>query len=87
VRHAVVAVLQTQSVPVHCRVQIAVIGDLDGDLAALLDLQRRPGNGAVVAQHPYGGFTQPLGHRLHAKIKSVAVGQLHDLRLAGFRES
>ena len=35
VRHAVVVVLQPQPVPVHGRVKVAVVGDVDDDLRAL----------------------------------------------------
>src|SRR5262249_50502665 len=47
----VVTILETQSMPMHGRVDVAVIGDLNGDRRALRHRQRRPRYGAVVGQH------------------------------------
>jgi hypothetical protein len=60
---AVVAVLQPQPVPVDGRVKVTVVLNVDHDLGALGDHEGGAGDGAVVAQHPYGGVAERLRHR------------------------
>src|SRR5215218_1403209 len=65
--------------PVDGGVQIPLVGDLDDDLRALLDLESRTRDGAVVAQHPHRGVAHPLGHRPDRQVQGVAGGQLQQL--------
>ena len=67
---AVEAVLQPQPVPVQGRVDVAEVGRLDRDLAVLVDVQCRPGNRAVVAEHPDLGVVDPLAHRLDRRSRA-----------------
>jgi hypothetical protein len=87
VRHPVVLVFQPQPVPVHGGIEITIVGDLDDDLAALLDLEGGAGDGAVVAQHPHRGVADSLGYRPDPQLQGVAVGQLQLLGPAGLGES
>ena len=83
VRDAVVLVVQPQAVPVHGRLQVTLVGDVDDHLRALLDLEGRAGDGAVVAQHPHRGVPEPLGYRADPQVEGVSVGQLKQLRPGG----
>ena len=84
---AVGAVVQAQAVPVHRLLQVAVVDDVDLDLRALADLQRRPGNRAVVGQHPHGGVAEPLAHRRDPQLKALTLGQLDKLGRSGGRQA
>ena len=76
----VVLVLQAQPMPVHGRVQITLVGDVDDHLGPLLHLQRRARDGAVVAQHPHGGLAQRFRHWADPQVEGVVVVQLQQLR-------
>ena len=52
--------------------------DVDEDLRALRDPQRRAGDRAVVGEHPHGGVADALGHRRDPQREAVAVGELDD---------
>jgi hypothetical protein len=82
----VVAVLQPQPMPMHSRVQVTVVGDVDDELAALADLEGGAGDGAVVAQHPHPGLAEALGHRPDPQIEGVARGQHQQLGPARLRQ-
>ena len=79
---SVVTVLEAKAVPVHGRVEVSVVGHVDGDHRALRDLQSRAGDGAVVGEHAHGGIANPLldGHDL--ELEFVAIGELDQLRPA-----
>ena len=51
---AVVAVLEPQTVPVHRRLEVALVDDVDHELRALADAERRAGHRAVVGDHAHG---------------------------------
>ena len=85
-RDPVVLVLQLQSVPVHGGVKVTLVGDVDDDLRALLDLEGGAGNRAVVAQHPHGAVAQALGHRPDPQIQGVTAGQFQQLGPASIGE-
>ena len=76
---AVVAVLQTQPVPVHGRLEVALVDDVDDELRALAHAQRRAGDRAVVGDHAHGVVADPLRDRRDPQLERVAVGELHDL--------
>jgi hypothetical protein len=69
-------------VPVHSRVDVAPVGDVDGDRGALRDLQRRAGNGAVVGEHPHSCVADLLLDRDDLEPELVAVGELDQLGFA-----
>ena len=79
---AVVAVLQAQAVPVHRRLEIAAVGDVDGDRRTLRHLQCRPGNGAVVGEHAHGRIADLLLHGHDLERELLAVFQRDQLRRA-----
>ena len=78
---AVVAVLDADAVPVHRRLQVAVVRDVHDHFRALTHLQRRAWDRAVVGQHPDRRLADPLRHGCYAQIERVAVGELDDLGL------
>jgi hypothetical protein len=71
---AVVAVLQPQPVPVHGRLQVTLVDDVDLDLRSLRHPQRGARDRAVVGQHPHRRVAQLLGDRRDLQIERVAVG-------------
>jgi hypothetical protein len=76
---AVVAVLEPQAVPVNGGVEVAVVDHVHDDLRTLLHTQGRPGDRAVVRQHPHGRVADPLRDRADVKLELVAVVELDDL--------
>ena len=60
---AVVAVLEPQTVPVHRRLEVALVDDVDDELRALADAERRAGYRSVVGDHAHGVAADALGHR------------------------
>ena len=84
---SVVAVLEPQAVPVHGRVEVAVVGHVDGDRRALRDPQRRAGDRAVVGEHPHRRVADPLLDRHDLELELVAVGELDQLGLARVRQA
>ena len=79
VMRAVVAVFESQPVPVNGRVEVAVVDDMDGDRCVLRDLQSGAWDGAVVRQHAHGRITDPFLDGLDLELELVTVGQLDDL--------
>ena len=79
---AVEAVLEAQAVPVHRRLEVAAVGDVDGDRRALRHLQGRSGNRAVVGEHAYGGVTDLLLDGEDLEPELLAVSELDELRLS-----
>ncbi len=84
---AIGAVVQAQAMPVHRLLQVALVDDVDLDLRALADLQRRPGNRAVVGQHPHRGVAEPLAHRRDPQPKALTPSQLYELSRRGGRQA
>ena len=76
---AVVAVLETQAVPVHGRCEIAVVRDVDGDRRALRHPERGAGYGAVVREHAHGRIADPLLDGDDLELVLVAVRKLDQL--------
>ena len=73
VRDPVVTVLQPQPVPVHGRLDIAVVAHLHGDLRPLIDVQDRAGDRPVVGEHAQLGAVDVLAHRADAQVEPVPV--------------
>jgi hypothetical protein len=69
--------------PVHGRVQVTLIRDMDNDLGALSDLEGGTGDGAVVAQHADGAVAEPFGDGPDVEVQGAAVGQLQQCRPSG----
>ena len=87
VRDPVVSVLQPQAVPVHGRLDVAVVGHVHGDLRPLIDVQGRAGYRAVVGEHPQLGVVEPLTHRADADREAIAVLEPDDLGLCDVRDT
>jgi hypothetical protein len=79
---AVVAVLEPQAVPVHGRLEVSPVGDVDGDRRSLPQLQRRAGNRSVVGQHPHRRVADPFLDGDDLERELVAVGELDELGAA-----
>ena len=79
---AVVTVLEPQSVPVHGRIDVAAVRDVDGDRRVLGHFQRRAGDGAVVGKHAHDVVPDLLPDWCDLEIELVAVGELHDFGAA-----
>ena len=80
VRDPVVAVLQPQAVPMHGRLDIAVVGDVHRDFGALVDVQGRARDRSVVGQHPEEIAGDAVAYRADAHVERVAVAQPHNTR-------
>ena len=52
---------------------VALVLDVDDDLRALLDFENRPGDRAVVGQHPHDAVADALGHGPDAEVELIAV--------------
>ena len=77
---AVVAVLEPQTVPVNRRLEVAFVDDVDDELGALADANRRTGHRAVVGDHANGVVAEALRDRRDPQLEPVAVAELDDLR-------
>jgi hypothetical protein len=66
-------------VPVHRRLQIGFVGDVDHDLRALTHTQGGAWDGTVVGKHPQGRIAELLRHRSDPQLKDIAVRHLHEL--------
>ena len=77
---AVVAVLEPQTVPVNGRLEVALVDDVDDELGALTDADRRTGHRAVVGDHANGVVAEALRDRRDPQLEPVAVAELDDLR-------
>ena len=75
----VVAVVEPQAVPVHGRLQVAVVGDVHDELGAFAHAQRRARDRAVVGEHAHGRVPDPLGDRADPQLDRVAVGEVDHL--------
>ena len=69
--------------PVHRRLQIGFVGDVDDDLRALAHAQGGAWDGTVVGEHPHGRIAELLRHRSDPQLEDIAVGHLHDLGVDG----
>ncbi len=76
---SVVAVVEPQPVPVHRRLQIGFVGDVDDDLRALAYTQGGAWYGTVVGKHPHGRIAELLRHRTDPQLEDIAVVHLHEL--------
>jgi hypothetical protein len=83
---AVVAVLEPQAVPVHGRLEIAAVDDVDLDLRALPHLERGSRDGSVVREHAHRRLVDPLAHRRDLERERVAGRQLDHLRTGRLRK-
>ena len=83
---AVVAVFEPQSVPVHGRIDVAAVRDVDGDRRVLGHFQRRARDRAVIGKHAHGGVPDLLPDWCDLEIELVAVGELDDFRTARVRQ-
>ena len=75
----VVAVVEPQSVPMHGRLEVAVVRDVDDELGALAHAQRRAGNRAVVREHAHRRVPDPLRDRADPQVDRVAVAEVDHL--------
>ena len=75
---AVVAVLQPQPVPVHGRLHVALVLDVDERPPSPGGPAASGRDGAVVGEHPHRRVADALGHRRDAQREPVAVGELDD---------
>ena len=80
VRHTVIAVLEPQTMPVHGCCDVAVIGYLDDDLRALINVQCWTRDRPVVGQHAQISALQVLTDWGDVKIEAISVVQADDLR-------
>jgi hypothetical protein len=60
------------------RLDIAVVGQVDGDLRPVVDVQRRAGDRAVVMEHPAVVAGNTLAYRSEAQLIRVAVARPDD---------
>ena len=81
---AVEAVLEPEAVPVHGRVDVAVVRHMDGDRRALRNLQRRAGHGAVVGEHSHGVVAHSFPYGGDLEVELVSVSELDQLGLPRF---
>jgi hypothetical protein len=72
---------------VHRRLEVAVVRDVDGERRPLRNLQRRPGDGAVVGEHPHGRIADLLLHGDDLELELVAVAELDELGPARLGQS
>jgi hypothetical protein len=83
----VVAVLQSQAVPVHRGLDVALVDDVDGELGALSDPERGSWDRAVVGEHADRRVAEPLRHRRDAQVEPCAVGEFHGLGRTGLGQA
>src|SRR5215207_1173844 len=83
----VVAVLQPQAVPVDGGIDVAVVRHLHCDLRALVDVQCRAWDRAVVAEHAHHGVLYSLAHGMDAYIEGIAVVKAQEARARRLRET
>ena len=74
----VVPVLEPQAVPVHGCLEVALVRDMDSHGRTFGNLERRPGNRAVVGEHSHVCVTDSLDDRPDVKFGRVAIGELDD---------
>ena len=79
---AVVAVFEPQPVPVHRRLQVAVVHDVDDELASPRGRAASGRDRAVVGEHPHRRVAEPLRNRRDAELQFAVVANLHDLASA-----
>jgi hypothetical protein len=83
---AVVAVVEPQAVPMHRRLQVALVDDIDQECGPLLHTKSWARDGSVVGQHSDRCIADCLLYRLDAKIELGAVGQRDHACRLGFRQ-
>ena len=84
---AVVGVLEPQPVPVHRRLEVRLVADVDDHLGALAHLQRRAGDRPVVGEHAHRGVAEALRHGRDPQVELVPVREFDDLRGDRLREA
>ena len=86
-RNPVVSVLQTQAMPMNrCR-DIAFVGHIDGDLAALVDVKDRTRDRSVVCEHPQIGFFYLFAYWTDVELEAVTVLQPDEFRTPNLCQS
>ena len=81
------AVFESEAVPVHGRLVIAFVRDVDDDLRVLLHLERRAGDRAVVGEHAHGVLADPFRDGLDPKVELVPVLEVDDLGTRSFGQT
>jgi hypothetical protein len=76
---AVVAIVEPQAVPVDGGLHVALILDLNRDLATLRHLEDGTGDRAVVGEHPHRCVAESLDHRSDSQVEAVTVAKLDHL--------
>ena len=84
---SVESVLEPKAVPVHGRLEVSVVRDVDSRRRPLRELQRRTRDRPVVGQHPHGRVADDLAHRGDLEADLVAVCELHELGSRRFRKA
>ena len=80
---AVIAVLESQAVPVHGCFHLGVVGDVDGDFGAFADAQGRAWDGAVVGEHAHRVVSELLDDGRDPQVDGVAAGEVDHVGLDG----
>lgn len=57
--------------PVHCCLDVAVVGDADGDLGSLVNVQGGPGTGGVEGKHLQASPVDAFTHRGDREVDEV----------------
>ena len=83
---AVGAVVEAQAMPVHRRLEIALVDDVDLDLRALRHAQRRARDRAVVGQHAHVRVADALGDRRDPQLERPARRHVDDPGRAALRQ-
>ena len=80
IRHAVVVVVETQSVPMHGRLGVGVVTNANRDLRSLTHAQRRAGDRPVVGKHPNSVLPDLLDDRCDPEFEGVTSGEVDERR-------
>jgi len=83
----VVAVLDSDPVPVDGGLEIAFVDDVDHELGPLAHFQRRAWDRGVVGEHANRPASELLRDRSDPELELVAVRELDDLGLADFGQA
>lgn len=62
---------EPDAVPVHCCLDVAVVGDADGDLGSLVNVQGGPGTGGVEGKHLQASPVDAFTHRGDREVDEV----------------
>ena len=86
VRHAVVAVVEPDAVPVHGGRQVEPVGELDDDARLLIDVDQRPRVLPVEAVHDERSAAEGAADEPGLEPQRVAIAETDELPWAGFGE-